>query len=143
MIAGHEANVHALSKLVSLMRDVQVTSVSFRAECTLNRSRTQCRYVCRVEAMQQGTEGTERFCIKQLLKPIDNVRCHGFLCLAPLSGDLSHNVAISRAVVYLMFVASRQAIMPVLLLAAACQHGSLFSWQVYRFCVATKLLKVS
>ena len=23
--------------------------------------------------MQQGTEGTERFCIKQLLKPIDNV----------------------------------------------------------------------
>ncbi|KAL3150267.1 hypothetical protein ABBQ32_000119 [Trebouxia sp. C0010 RCD-2024] len=26
----------------------------------------------RVEAMQQGTEGTERFCIKQLLKPVDN-----------------------------------------------------------------------
>ena len=23
--------------------------------------------------MQQGAEGTERFCIKQLLKPIDNV----------------------------------------------------------------------
>ena len=23
--------------------------------------------------MQQGTEGTERFCIKQLLKPVDNV----------------------------------------------------------------------
>jgi len=28
---------------------------------------------CRVVAMQQGAEGTERFCIKQLLKPVDNV----------------------------------------------------------------------
>lgn len=34
---------------------------------------------CRVEAMQQGTEGTERFCIKQLLKPVDNVSHPGCL----------------------------------------------------------------
>lgn len=36
---------------------------------------------CRVEAMQQGAEGTERFCIKQLLKPIDNVRCWAYALL--------------------------------------------------------------
>lgn len=45
-------------------------------ECTLQRLLCTHGHVCRVEAMQQGTEGTERFCIKQLLKPIDNVGCH-------------------------------------------------------------------
>ena len=54
--------------------------------------------------MQQGTEGTERFCIKQLLKPIDNVGCPGDLCMALLSGDLLHIVAISQAVVYMMLL---------------------------------------
>ena len=44
--------------------------------------------------MQQGTEGTERFCIKQLLKPIDNVGCRGFCCMETLSEDLLQIVAM-------------------------------------------------
>lgn len=57
-------------------------------------------HACRVEAMQQGTEGTERFCIKQLLKPIDNVRHLDALSMANL---LQPRALISRR---LHFVAS-------------------------------------
>lgn len=60
--------------------------------------------MCRVEAMQQGTEGTERFCIKQLLKPIDNVGCHGVSCMEPLSRDLLQIMANNQAVVFLMLL---------------------------------------
>lgn len=81
--------------------------------------------------MQQGTEGTERFCIKQLLKPIDNVGCHSVLCMEPLSGDQLQIVAISPAVVFLAAGKLRQAI----LLAASWHHVFVFSSYVYRFCV--------
>ena len=35
--------------------------------------------------MQQGAEGTERFCIKQLLKPVDNV---SLLCCVLFVGSI-------------------------------------------------------
>lgn len=102
--------------------------------CTLQRLQCKHGHVCRVEAMQQGTEGTERFCIKQLLKPIDNVGCHGvFSCMPAVSTELLRIVANDQTVVNLLLLASH--VKPLCLYCCwqhvLCSHG-----YVYHFCVS-------
>ena len=79
--------------------------------------------------MQQGTEGTERFCIKQLLKPIDNVGCRGVSCMAPLFRDLLQILAFNQAVVLLMLlVSSSYACTAIGIMNESWHHGFAYSW---------------